>query len=196
MVLEPSTTSGLARNTAPRPALLATTGVDGAQRRAALIGPLAAQDAVSVAAAFDAGRVLGLSERTIYALPRRWRQSGGLAVSLAPRPSPGGRDRGRLPATIEGIVAEAIRDQYLTKQKKRAGAVVRAVRDRCRQPGIKPPAANTVRARVRRVWADLAARAREGPAAPPAGASRPQWAGHRRLGGPWRCCRLPTRRWT
>jgi len=59
-------------------------------------------------------------------------------------------------------VAEAIRNEYMTRQKKRAEAVVRAVRDRCRQGGVKPLAANTARARVRRVRADLAARAREG----------------------------------
>lgn len=132
------------------------------QRRAAVIGPLAAQDAVSAAAARDAGQALGLSERAIYALLRRWRQSGGLAASLAPQPSPGGRGKGRLAVTVERIVAEAIRDEYLTKQKKRAETVVRAVHDRCRLAGTKPPAANTVRARVRRVRADLAARAREG----------------------------------
>ncbi len=133
-----------------------------AQRRAAVVGPLAAQDAVSTAAACNAGRALGLSKRTIYALLRRWRQSGGLAAVLAPQPSPGGRGKGRLTVTAERIVAEAIRNEYLTKQKKRAEAVVRSVRDRCRQAGTKPPAANTVRARVRRVRADLAARAREG----------------------------------
>lgn len=133
-----------------------------AQRRAVVIGPLAAQDAVPAAAARDAGRALGLSRRTIYALLRRWRQSGGLAAALAPRPSPGGRGKGRLPAAAERIVAEAIHDEYLTKQKKRAEAVVRAVRERCRLAGTKPPAANTVRARVRRVRADLATRAREG----------------------------------
>ena len=37
-----------------------------------------------------------------------------------------------------------------------------AVGERCRREGINPPAANTVRARVRRVRADKAARAREG----------------------------------
>ena len=109
-----------------------------AQRRAAVIGPLAAQAAVSTAAARDAGQTLGFSKRTVYALLRRWRQSGGLAASLVPRPSPGGWGKGRLPGAAERIVAEAIRDEYLTKQKKRAKAVVRAVRDRCRLDGTKP----------------------------------------------------------
>ena len=40
--------------------------------------------------------------------------------------------------------------------------MVRGVGNRCRLGGTKPPAANTVRARVRLVRADLAARAREG----------------------------------
>jgi len=154
---------GVARRVAERGTLsLPAAAWAEAQRRAAVIGPLAAQGAVSAAAARDAGQALGLSERTVYVLLRRWRQSGGSAASLAPRPSPGGRGRGRLPAAAERIVAEAIRDEYLTKQKKQAEAVVRAVRDRCRLAGTKPPAANTVRARVRRMRADLAARAREG----------------------------------
>jgi putative transposase len=133
-----------------------------ARRRAAMIGQLAAQDAVPAAAARDAGQALGLSERTIYILLRHWRRSGGLAASLAPRPSPGGRGKGRLSAAAETIVAEAIHDEYLTRQRKPAEAVVRAVRGRCRVGGIKPPAANTVRTRVRLVRADLAAHAREG----------------------------------
>lgn len=52
--------------------------------------------------------------------------------------------------------------RYLTRQKKRAEAVVRAVRERAIAAGITPPAANTVRARVRAVKAELAARRRDG----------------------------------
>lgn len=133
-----------------------------AWRRAGVIAPLVARDAVPASMARDAGRVLGLSERTIYGLLRLWRRSGGLVASLAPRPSTGGRSKGRLTAAVEQVMAEAIRDEYLTKQKKRVEAVVRAVCERCRLAGITPPAANTVRARVRRVRADKAARARDG----------------------------------
>jgi putative transposase len=133
-----------------------------AQRRAVVIARLAALASVSASAAREAGQTLGLSERTIYRLLRLWQRSGGLVTSLAPRPSAGGRGRGRLSAAVEQFVTAAIRDEYLSKQKKRAEAVVRAVRDRCRAAGITPPAANTVRARVRRVRADKAARVREG----------------------------------
>ena len=48
-----------------------------ARRRAAIIGPLAASDSVSEWAAEEAGRRLGLTGRTVYALLRTWRKSGG-----------------------------------------------------------------------------------------------------------------------
>ncbi len=133
-----------------------------AKRRAAVIAPLATADVVPAAAARAAGETLGLSERTVYALLRRHRHSGGLLASLAPQPSPGGRGKTRLPRLAERIIAGAIRDESLTRQKKRAEAVVCAVRERARAAGIAPPAPNTVRARVRAVRADLAARRREG----------------------------------
>lgn len=141
---------------------LSGTAWSKAQSRASVIAPLAAQESVSALAARDAARSLNVSERTVYSLLGLWRQSGGLVASLAPRPSPGGRGKGRLTAAAEQIVAAAIRDEYLSKQKKLMEAVVRNVRERCRVAGISPPAANTVRVRIRRLRADKAARAREG----------------------------------
>ncbi len=72
---------------------------------------------------------------------------------------PGGRGKGRLSAASVTIVAEAIRDEYLTRQRKPAEAVMRTVRDRYRLGGIKPPTANTVRTWVRLVRAGSAAHA-------------------------------------
>lgn len=133
-----------------------------AKRRVAVIASLAAADLVPAVAARAAGEALGLSERTIYALVRRYRRSGGLLTALAPRVSPGGRGKARLACTVERIIAEAIRDEYLTRQKKRAEAVIRSVHERTKAAGITPPAPNTVRARVRAVKADLVTRRREG----------------------------------
>ena len=133
-----------------------------AKRRAAVIVPLADSDVVSSQAARVAGEELGCSERTVYALVLRYRRSGGLLDSLAPRPSSGGRGKARLPRAAERIIAAAIQDEYLTRQKKRIEAVVRAVRERSRAAGITPPAANTIRHRVRAVAAEHAARRREG----------------------------------
>ena len=133
-----------------------------AKRRAAVIVPLADSDVVSSQAARVAGEELGCSERTVYALVLRYRRSGGLLDSLAPRPSSGGRGKARLPRAAERIIAAAIQDEYLTRQKKRIEAVVRAVHERSRAAGITPPAANTIRHRVRAVAAEHAARRREG----------------------------------
>jgi putative transposase len=110
-----------------------------AKWRAAVIAPLAAADLVPAAMARAAGETLGLSERTVYALVRRYRRSGGLLAALAPQASLGGRGKTRLPRLTEQIIAEAIRDEYLTRQKKRAEAVVRTARDRpaCAQHGAR-----------------------------------------------------------
>ena len=93
-----------------------------AKRRAAVIVPLADSDVVSSQAARVAGEELGCSERTVYALVLRYRRSGGLLDSLAPRPSSGGRGKARLPRAAERIIAAAIQDEYLTRQKKRIEA--------------------------------------------------------------------------
>ena len=116
---------------------------------------------MSALAARDTVRSLKMSERAIYLLLLLWRQPGGLVTSLAPRPSPGGRSKVRLTAAVKQIVADAIRDEYLSTQNKPMQAVIRTVRERCRVAGISSSAANTVRAHIFRLRADKAARARE-----------------------------------
>lgn len=133
-----------------------------AKRRAAVIAPLAERKEVPAHLAREAGTLLGLTERTVYALIRKYRQSDGLLSSLGPRPPSGGKGKARLPHAAETIIAETIRDEFLTRQKKRAAAVVRAVRERCAIAGIAAPATNTIRARVQAVKSEEAARRREG----------------------------------
>jgi putative transposase len=94
---------------------LSDARLEAALRRAAVIVPLAALESESVSAAVDAGRTLGLSERTISGLLCLWQRSGGLVTSLAPYPSAGGRGKSRLTAAAEQMVTEAIRDEYLSK---------------------------------------------------------------------------------
>lgn len=133
-----------------------------AKRRAAVIGPLAEQLEAPAYLARQAGADLGFTERTVYSLIRRYRQSGGLLSSLAPRPPSGGKGKGRLPHMAETIIAEAIRDEFLTRQKKRAEAVVRSVRVRCSKAGIPAPSANTIRSRIQAIKTEEAARRRQG----------------------------------
>lgn len=155
---------------ASEPSLIPEHGVLGlsdaawaeAKRRAPVIGPLAEQPEVPAYLARQAGADLGLTERTVYSLIRRYRQSGGLLSALAPKPPSGGKGKGRLPHKAETIIAEAIRDEFLSRQKKRAEAVVRTVRERCARAGIAAPSANTIRSRIHAIKADEAARRRQG----------------------------------
>jgi len=133
-----------------------------AKRRAAVIAPLSKHSEVTARDARQAGTELGLTERTVYSLIRKYRQSGGLLSSLAPKPPSGGKGKARLPYVVETIISEAIRAEYLTRQKKRAAAVIRAVRERCTAAGVDAPATNTIRARVKAVKLEDAARRREG----------------------------------
>jgi putative transposase len=165
-----ATRNSAQQSSSPGPVSIPEQGVIGlsdaawaeAKRRAEIIRPLAEKSEAPAHLARHAGVQLGLTERTVYALIRRYRQSGGLLSSLAPRPPSGGKGKGRLPHAAETIIAEAIRDEYLTRQKKRAEAVVRAARERCRVAGIAAPSANTIRSRIRAVKSDEAARRREG----------------------------------
>src|SRR5262249_43614038 len=86
-------------------------------------------------------------------------------VKNPPLMSPGGRGGTRLPQPVERVITQAIEGVYLTRQKRRVEAVVFEVRKQCRRLGLKPPAANTVRARVRAVRPEMARQRREGAAA-------------------------------
>ena len=136
-----------------------------AQRRTPVIAPLAALAVVPTATAGIAAEQLGLSTRSVYELIRRYRTSGGLLSALAPMPHTGGRGGTRLAQPVEQVIAQAIQAVYLTRQKHRVAAVVFEVRKQCRRLGFKPPAAKTIRARVRGVRPEMVLQRREGAAA-------------------------------
>ena len=144
---------------------LSAAAWDEAKRRAHVIVPLAALAIVPATTAWGAAEQLGLSTRSVYELIRRYRTSGGLLSALAPRPHTGGRGGTRLAQPVEQVIAQTIQTVYLTRQKRRVEAVVFEVRKQCRRLGLKPPAANTVRARVRAVRPETARQQREGAAA-------------------------------
>jgi putative transposase len=151
-----------------------------AQRRARVIAPLAAMSAVDRQTADEAAAQLGLSRRQIYTLLQRFRRGDGLVTDLAPRRSPGGKGLGRLDLAVESILREAIQDFYLARPKRSEAALTREVARRCRQAGVRPPARNTIRARIERLDPVVVVRRREGdraarPLEPAAGvAPKPQ----------------------
>jgi putative transposase len=133
-----------------------------ARRRAAVIGPLAAKRSISHQAADAAAGQLGLGRRQVYVLVERWRQGSGLVTDLAVGHSDGGRGRGRLPESVEVVIADVLRDRYLKRQRPRLAAVYREVARVCKARGLRVPARNTVASRVSMMDPVRVAQAREG----------------------------------
>jgi putative transposase len=119
-----------------------------AQRRLAAIKPLLDDPFRTRATAEAAASAHGVNTATIYEWMRLYTGSGHLSA-LIPRPR--GRKLGtkRVSAEVEAVIASAIKDEYLSKQKKKPQQVVKAVMSRCKTAGIEPPHHNTVRKRIR-----------------------------------------------
>jgi len=132
------------------------------RRRADVIGPLTEKDKVSANIAAEAGEQLGLSARTVYTLIRRYRESGGSILSLAPGRPEGGRGGSRLSEEIERIVSCAINELYLSRQRIKIETVVKEIAHRCRVAGMKSPSSNTIRTRISRLRPEYVIRKREG----------------------------------
>ncbi|MER7366339.1 hypothetical protein [Nonomuraea wenchangensis] len=81
---------------------------DVAVRQAELIGPLANQPRLRLAAADAAADELGISRRQVYMLLARWHAGEGVVSDLLPQRFSGGRGRRRLPAAVETVMTEVI----------------------------------------------------------------------------------------
>jgi putative transposase len=133
-----------------------------ARRRAEVIGSLANSATVTEEAAEIAACKLGVTGRTVYALVRAWRRSGGRIPALVPARPTGGRGKHRIDAELESIIADAVDRFYLQPQKPCIAAVAKEVRRRCRLLGVHPPALNTVKSRINKVRPDKVLAKREG----------------------------------
>jgi putative transposase len=139
-----------------------------AERRAAVIRPLAECERRPRHLILAAAARLGLSERQTYTLVRRCVDAGGDLTALLPGRSNGGRAKPRVATTGEAILHQTIRDLYLTPQKPTASHVVREVLGRCRAENLRPPSPSTVRRRLKALsLADLRRRGEEHPEAKP-----------------------------
>jgi putative transposase len=116
---------------------------DLAVRRAEVIGQLAGQSTVGLAAA-EAAAELGVSRRRMYVLIGRWRAGEGLASDLLPGTSSGGRGGGRLPDEVEAVVREVLRARYLTRQRRTVASVCRDIARQCKVRGLRVPSRGTV----------------------------------------------------
>jgi len=119
-----------------------------AQRRFAVIRPLIedscrTREKVQVAAAAE-----GVSTGTLYEWIRAYNEAGQLSALI---PQKRGRKRGQtgLDPAAEKIIETAIKEIYLSKQRQKPQDVVDHVAYLCRNAGIRPPHANTVRNRLK-----------------------------------------------
>ncbi len=120
-----------------------------AKHRADVIGSLAALEEVSAGEANKAAAELCISQRHVYKLIRRCKAGEGLLTDLAVLQPGGGKGKARIAPEIDSIIAEVIKKQYLTRQRRSVAVIVREIRMRCKESGYKMPADNTVRARIR-----------------------------------------------
>jgi len=120
-----------------------------AKHRAEVIGPLAALEEVSMIEADKAAKELGISQRQVYKLIKRYRAGDGFLTDLAIMQPDGGKGKTRIPPEVDTIITEVINKQYLTRQRRSVAVIVRDIRMRCKECGYKMPADNTVRARIR-----------------------------------------------
>ena len=155
----------MARENIPDLSLVAAPVWREAERRAAVIRPLAALPACPRGEARTAAEALGLSERQVYRLLRRCREGGGALTALVTEGSEGGRGKSRIGAARDELVRDVVAELYLTPQRLSAEQVVQEVRRRAFERKLRPPAASTVRRRLAALG--LEERRRRGDVDPP-----------------------------
>jgi putative transposase len=127
----------------------------------AAIQPLLAEVAVSKKAARVYAEAAGVHVSTLYRWLEAYRSSGQLTALLPQKPGVRSGHK-RLVEGVEQIVAAAIEQVYLTRQRPSIQKVVTEILARCRAEGISSPHPNTIRRRIARLPERLEAQRREG----------------------------------
>jgi putative transposase len=139
-----------------------------AERRAAVIRPLAQLERRPRHLILAAAAALGLAERQTYTLVRRCMDAGGDLTALLPGRSSGGRARRRVATAGEVVLQQTMHQFYLKPQKPTAARLAREVAGRCGAEKLRPPSPSTVRRRIKALSiADMRRRGEEHPEAKP-----------------------------
>ncbi|NNM59558.1 MAG: helix-turn-helix domain-containing protein [Legionellales bacterium] len=120
-----------------------------ANRRALAIRPLLELKRCPCEKAREVADELGLSERQIYRLIQRLRESVGEITALLPQGSHGGRGKQRLAAPREILLQRLIAEIFITPQKRSTANFIRAVRNQSLKEGLEPPSESTIRRRLK-----------------------------------------------
>lgn len=132
-----------------------------AEKRAALLRPLAARAEAPAHLVRSAASDLHISERWAYRLIRRLREQNGALTALLPRDGRGAPRKSRIAGDREAIISEVIEDRYLKRQKERPSEIVTDIQAKCWKAGISPPSEATIRRRIARIDKGVASRLRE-----------------------------------
>lgn len=133
-----------------------------AHLRNEVIAPLSKQRIIGKQAADEAARQLSVSRRYIYKLVRHFRRGNGFVTDMAFGSPNGGKGKGRLSEDIETVIQNILQKRYLTRQKRSEVVIWREIIQSCRDLGLKRPALNTIRSRMRQLDPRTVTRKREG----------------------------------
>lgn len=118
-----------------------------AQARFAHLRPLLKAGRWTVAMVQDQAKAVGVHPATLYRWLQRYRRTGRVS-GLVPTRQSGGLGHNRLDAEVEAVIQATIEERYLSEQKPSTQHTCNEVYRRCRNAGLKPPHANTVRNRI------------------------------------------------
>lgn len=129
---------------------IADTDWQEAERRFAAIHPLVDRYVIGREVAQKRAEEIGIDTATLYRWLKRYRATGSV-LSLVPSKRGWKAGKARIPAFVEAVVEEVIRDFYLTPQRPTAQKTVIEVLRRCSERGIEPPSPSTIRSRLNRI---------------------------------------------
>ena len=93
---------------------------------------------------------VGFTASTLYTWLGRYRGTRDL-TALVPQQRGWTKGASRITAEAETVIAQAIKDVYLKKDRRRVVKVVQQVRSVCRKRGMTAPSEPTIRARVAKI---------------------------------------------
>ena len=121
------------------------------KERVEIIKNLSAKNICSKASILDAANKLKLSERYVFKLIKKYRQSQEMLSSLIPSKPTGGKGKSRISEELELIIDQVIKKLYLTSQKVNAARIVEEVHKQCFEKDIERPSGATIRRRIHTV---------------------------------------------
>lgn len=94
-----------------------------------------------------AGRLAGVNASTVYDWVTAYEARGYVTDLIPAKPGPK-KGSTRLSSAIEKIIREKIDEIFLNKTPVQITRVQKGIEEACRKAGLKPPAGNTIRARI------------------------------------------------